>query len=139
MTELRLQVLAAFLAVSVTACGWIGDGPSDSPPTATVTITQSEPQQSNPSDEPSGHDQGGYTFEMPNEVGNNLQAAQDAVQAASGNPLYFSSSEDATGQSRFQILDADWQVCSQDPAPGSIVQQGADVTFFVVRLTENCP
>ncbi len=139
MPELRLQVLAAFLAMSAAACGWTSDGPADSPPTATVTITQSEPQHSNPSDEPSGHDEGGDTFEMPNEVGNNLQDAQDAVQTASGNPLYFSSSEDATGQSRFQILDADWQVCSQDPAPGSIVQQGADVTFFVVRLTENCP
>jgi predicted small lipoprotein YifL len=131
MTQLRLQVLAAFLALSAAACGWTDAGPSDTPPTATVTVTQSDSQSAKPG--------GGDTFEMPNEVGNNLQAAQDAVQAASGNPLYVSSSEDATGQSRLQILDAGWQVCSQEPAPGSIVEQGADVTFFVVRLTENCP
>jgi hypothetical protein len=148
--------LAVLLAISAAGCGSSGDGQSASPSIATVTVKHAEAEQSPTSDAPTPSDEppasvtqgtsqngqssgGGDTFEMPNEVGNNLQAAQDDIQAVSGNPFYYSSSKDATGQSRFQILDAGWQVCSQKPAPGAIVQQGADVIFSVVRVTETCP
>jgi hypothetical protein len=38
--------------------------------------------------------------------------AQDDLQRVSGDPVFFSHSHDLLG-SRFQILDADWKVCTQ--------------------------
>lgn len=79
------------------------------------------------------------TFPMPNEVGKVLQTAQDDIQAVSGNPLYFTTSSDATGQGRHQILDRDWQVCSQSVAPGTTVNDGDPIDFAVVKTYEACP
>jgi hypothetical protein len=80
------------------------------------------------------------SFVMPNEVGKVLQDAQDDLQRVSGNPLYFSSSSDATGAGRHQILDRDWQVCSQSIAPGATVADSETPDFAVVRIdTETCP
>jgi hypothetical protein len=77
---------------------------------------------------------------MPNEVGKVLQDAQDDLQRVSGNPLYFSTSSDATGAGRHQILDRDWQVCSQSIAPGVAVSDSETPDFGVVRVdTEACP
>lgn len=78
-------------------------------------------------------------FTMPNEVGKVLQDAQDHVQAVSGDPMYFSLSEDALGLGRSQILDANWRVCSQSPAPGSTVTADLEVSFDAVKLGESCP
>ena len=75
---------------------------------------------------------------MPNEVGIGLQAAQDDIQSVSGDPLYFTSSHDATGQERHQIWDRDWKVCSQNVAAGRRVQGDTDITFNVVKLDEIC-
>lgn len=75
---------------------------------------------------------------MPNEVGIGLQAAQDDIQSVSGDPLYFTSSHDATGQERHQIWDRDWKVCSQNVAAGRRVQSDTDITFNVVKLDEIC-
>ena len=80
----------------------------------------------------------GDTFVLPNEVGKTLQAAQDDVQAVSGNPFYFTFSEDATGANRFQILDSGWVVCSQDPAAGSRADDDTIITFYVVKDSETC-
>lgn len=76
---------------------------------------------------------------MPNEVGRVLQSAQDDLQRVSGNPVYFSSSSDATGQGRHQILDRDWKVCSQNVAAGAAVAPDTTVNFLVVKLDETCP
>lgn len=81
----------------------------------------------------------GDTFVLPDETGKVLQAAQDDVQAVSGNPFYFTSSEDATGEGRFQVLDSGWQVCSQSPAAGTQVDADSDIIFYVVRVEESCP
>jgi hypothetical protein len=78
-------------------------------------------------------------FIMPNEVGVVLQTAQDDLQRVSGNPLYYSSSSDASGQSRMQILDRNWKVCSQSSAPGVSVGDSTTVDFAVVKLEETCP
>ncbi|MFB9314409.1 hypothetical protein [Nocardioides plantarum] len=79
------------------------------------------------------------TFSLPDETGKVLQAAQDDVQAVSGNPLFFTASEDATGAARFQVLDSNWQVCSQEPAGGTQVDIDSTITFYVVKLDELCP
>jgi hypothetical protein len=77
---------------------------------------------------------------MPNEVGKSLQAAQDDLQAVSDVPLFFSSSQDATGAGRMQIIDRNWKVCSQNRKAGSRVSiDDSGIVFAVVRDTETCP
>jgi hypothetical protein len=78
-------------------------------------------------------------FPMPSELGNGLQDAQDALQAASGDPFYYTDSTDALGAHRFQILDDDWQVCTQTPAAGTMINEDSNVSFGVVKLDESCP
>jgi hypothetical protein len=82
----------------------------------------------------------GATFTMPGEVGKVLQAAQDDIQRVSRDPFFYSSSRDATGRGRHQILDRDWKVCSQNVPAGQVVRRSTVlVTFNVVKLTETCP
>ena len=76
---------------------------------------------------------------MPNEVGKVLQDAQDDVQRASGDPVFVSHSQDATGQDRFQVLDSNWKVCSQNIAAGHQVAWDGHVVFTAVKLSETCP
>jgi hypothetical protein len=106
------------------------------PPPVKVTVTTS-PQASSQVGNSSAAADG--SFVMPNEVGKGLQASQDDLQAVSGDPLYFSASRDALGAHRFQIIDADWKVCSQSVQPGTRVTSKMTVTFNVVKLDETCP
>lgn len=69
---------------------------------------------------------------MPNVVCMNLQDAQDAIQAAG---VFFSQSFDATGADRLQVLDRNWIVVSQDPAPGVLVGEG-DANLGAVKIGE---
>jgi hypothetical protein len=103
--------------------------------TATATATET------PTEDPTtaaADPVGGGAYTMPNEVGKDLQAAQDDIQGVVGH-FFFSDSVDATGQDRFQVLDRDWQVCSQSVPAGSKFDEDTDVTFKVVRVTESCP
>jgi ABC-type glycerol-3-phosphate transport system substrate-binding protein len=74
------------------------------------------------------------TGTLPDFVGMDLQDAQDSAQAAG---FYNLRDKDASGQGRFQILDHDWKVCSQEPAPGS---HGLEitVTMYAVKKYESC-
>ena len=77
---------------------------------------------------------------MPNLVGEVRQTAQNEMQRISGNPVYYTSSSDATGKGRRQILDRRWKVCSQSVAPGTQVPvHGPTIDFSVVKLDETCP
>jgi hypothetical protein len=76
------------------------------------------------------------TFIMPNVVGMNLQEAQDELQSLGS---YILSQDDATGQGRFQVLDSNWQVCSQDQAPGETFDLAELVNLTAVKLSETCP
>jgi hypothetical protein len=75
---------------------------------------------------------------MPNEVGHVLQDAQDDLQRVSGDFAYYSKSHDLIS-SRYQVLDRDWKVCSQNIAKGGKVSESDTVDFGVVKLSENCP
>ncbi|MFE7129879.1 hypothetical protein ACFVIM_03390 [Streptomyces sp. NPDC057638] len=75
------------------------------------------------------------TARLPNLVGQQLQAAQDAAQAAG---FYLLSSYDATGADRMQVLDRNWKVCSQSPAPGA-ADPSRMVDFGAVKIEETCP
>jgi beta-lactam-binding protein with PASTA domain len=72
---------------------------------------------------------------MPDVVCMNLQDAQDLIQTTG---VFFSRSEDATGQGRLQVIDSNWQVVEQTPAPGSPIDEG-DAVLSVVKYGESSP
>jgi hypothetical protein len=76
------------------------------------------------------------TFVVPDVVGQNLQYAQDTLQALGS---YVMDQEDASGLDRFQINDSNWQVCSQSPAAGATIPIDDTVTLWSVKLGEACP
>lgn len=76
------------------------------------------------------------TITVPNMVGQDLQLAQDTMQAAG---LYLLRSHDATGAGRFQIIDRAWKVCDQTPPGGSKVSAGQLIDFGAVKDEERCP
>ena len=70
---------------------------------------------------------------MPNvPCGTDLQVAQNTVQTAG---VFFSRSEDASGQGRSQLIDSNWTVVGQRPAAGVPISEG-DPVFLVVKDTE---
>jgi len=69
---------------------------------------------------------------MPGVVCMNLQDAQDLIQAAG---VFFSRSTDATGAGRRQVLDRNWVVVAQTPAPGALIGEG-DAVLSVVKIGE---
>ncbi|MCJ0873818.1 hypothetical protein [Streptomyces sp. AP-93] len=73
---------------------------------------------------------------VPNGVGQVLQTAQDNAQAAG---FFLLGSTDALGQSRMQVLDRNWKVCSQAPAAGTQTAIGTKIVFNTVKLEETCP
>lgn len=76
---------------------------------------------------------------MPNLVGSVLQDAQDQIQQLTGGALLYTGSHDLTGENRNQVLDANWQVCTQNVAPGAPLTSTSRVDFGVVKLDESCP
>lgn len=69
---------------------------------------------------------------MPDVVCMNLQDAQDLIQTTG---VFFSRSNDATGQGRMQVLDANWLVVGQNPPPGTPIGEG-DAVLDVVKYGE---
>lgn len=111
----------------------------DETPVAQPTAKPAKPKTTSKAQVGSQPKSDGDTFTMPDETGKVLQAAQDDLQAVSGDPFYVSFSEDATGEDRFQMMDSNWTVCSQSIAPGDTVTLEDDVTFYVVYYDEDCP
>lgn len=72
---------------------------------------------------------------LPNLVGRGLQNAQDTAQDAGFDTL---KSHDSLGRGRHQILDRDWKVCFQNPAPGPMPTTST-VDLGAVKLEESCP
>lgn len=70
---------------------------------------------------------------MPDVVCMNLQDAQDYIQSTTD--VFLSLSEDATGQGRSQIMDSNWIVVAQRPAPGTPIGEG-DAVLSVVKIGE---
>ncbi len=73
---------------------------------------------------------------VPNGVGQVLQTAQDNAQAAG---FFLLGSTDALGQSRMQVLDRNWKVCSQAPTAGTKAATSTKIVFNTVKLEETCP
>lgn len=108
-------VAAALALLATVACQLPEDSPSRSPaPQSTGT---------NP------------VGSLPELVGRGLQNAQDTAQQAGYQRLV---SHDALGRGRHQILDREWQVCFQEPPPGT-APTSVTVDLGAVRLDETCP
>lgn len=145
--------LACGLVCTLAGCGGGSKSPSQAVSTVTatsmVTVTQTSAQQPSTTGPPptevsttESSSAAGAPVEswiMPNEIGKNLQRAQDDLQALTGNPMYVSTSEDLTGRGRQQIMDRNWQVCSSTPAPGMPFTSQTNVVFGVVKDSESCP
>lgn len=138
--------LATALAVGVVAAD--GDGAGDPRPAQQAAEDRAAAEQAEreaaeraaaepaaaPPEEPR------LDFVMPDFAGRNLQDAQDEVQELG---VFFSFSNDLRG-TRSQVLDANWQVCTQTPSSGTRVHgDPADwegrISFGVVKTTESCP
>jgi hypothetical protein len=76
---------------------------------------------------------------MPNLVGAGLQDAQNRIQSLTGFAISFTTSHDATGHGRQQILDRNWIVCSQSIPPGATIDNSARIDFGAVKIEERCP
>ena len=119
-------LVTAVLAAVIAVAGCSSAHPAASASTALAQSASTAPAQSSTS------------FTMPNEVGHVLQDAQDDLQSVSGNSSCYSKSHDLLGN-RHQILDRDWQVCTQNIAEGATVSESDTVDFGVVKLSESCP
>ncbi len=72
-------------------------------------------------------------FLMPDVMCMNLQEAQDEIQ---DHGVFYSRSEDATGEGRMQIVDSNWIVVRQSPQPGTKFGEG-DALLSVVKIGES--
>jgi hypothetical protein len=70
---------------------------------------------------------------VPNAVCQDLQTAQDILQAAG---FYNLSSEDATGKGRAQVIDRNWVVVRQSVRPGSRPAPGTQIVLSAVKFGE---
>lgn len=78
-------------------------------------------------------------WRMPDLVGTGLQNAQDDIQKLTGDGIFLTTSHDLTGRGRHQVIDSDWQVCSQNVRPGATITVTSKIDFGVVKLSETCP
>jgi len=144
----RMRHRKAIRAVAVLASLGVVSGCGSSTPTTppalitqTVTVTPAPPEPS-PSATPVATPAEPSTssapevFTMPNLVGENLQLAQDKLQALGS---YLMDQQDAAGLGRIQVLDTNWRVCTQKPAPGAKVPMDTMVVLAAVKLSEQCP
>jgi beta-lactam-binding protein with PASTA domain len=75
---------------------------------------------------------------MPNLVGVNLQDAQNRIQSLTTYAIAITTSHDATGAGRQQIVDRNWKVCSQNVPPGQRIRADTKIDFGAVKTTERC-
>lgn len=130
----RVSAATTLLLAALTACGPTADtGTDDAVSTAPSAPGASVADTGEAADESSADAESSAT--LPDMAGKGLQSAQDEAQAAG---FYHLTSHDALGRGRNQILDRNWKVCSQVPAPGTHATD-AKVDFGAVKLEESCP
>lgn len=79
----------------------------------------------------------GPAWDMPDVVGRDLQAAQDAVQHLTAFEVPVST-HDLSGANRTQVVDVDWLVCTQSPDAGAEITPDSMVDLGVVTRAEAC-
>jgi PBP1b-binding outer membrane lipoprotein LpoB len=138
---LATAAVVAGLALLATGCSETPGQGLDTPATtsAPLTTTQLATTEVTTPPAPATTTSLPTSWLMPDLVGQNLQAAQDAIQALTDHAVFFTSSTDATGQGRAQVLDSNWQVCSQNVRPGDPITTTTKIEFAAVKLEERCP
>lgn len=131
-------VAAAFIVLifvgAVVSIGAGDDGDNVAAGTSpSPAITESSPT---PSAEQTEENVVPATFTMPDLLGQNLQEAQNALQGMGSREM---DQQDASGQERLQVLDSNWQVCTQEPTSGREVPVDTEVVLASVKLDEVCP
>jgi hypothetical protein len=126
VTPRRSVLCAALLAALLAGCG----SGTAAPPPVTVTVTVPVPAADAP--------RAPKSAEMPDLVGVGLQDAQDRMQQLTGNPLFVTTSHDASGAGRQQVVDRNWKVCDQNVAPGTRITEDTRIDFGAVKVEERC-
>lgn len=123
-SKVKLAALASFILIATTACNAPADTDSPSPgrdaPVGTTTEAPTKDEQP-------------ASGTVPNVVGMNHQAAQDAMQEAG---FYNLTEEDATGQGRMLIMDRNWVVVSQSPKGGAKVSEDKKIVLRSKKLDD---
>lgn len=135
MSHIRTVITAAAafgLLLTLGACSDSTETVPDKPAKTAPATPEAEPA---PAEDTADEAVAAETAELPDLTGETLQAAQDAAQAAG---FYGLTSSDATGASRMQLLDRNWQVCAQAPAAGPHPTDTV-VDFSTVKIEESCP
>ena len=132
------SVVFVGVAVGLAACNPTPDaGAAPGQPAPTVTAAATQPAPSATATEPAQTTPTGAatatTVAVPNGVGMDYQAAQDAWRAAG---LHVSPAVDATGAHRLPIIDSNWVVLSQDPPAGTQVESGSSIVATVKKYTD---
>ncbi|WP_460071093.1 hypothetical protein [Streptomyces sp. YKOK-I1] len=70
---------------------------------------------------------------MPEFVGKSVKAARAALDSGTSVTV-----DDASGDSRFILIESNWKVCTQTPKAGAKLN-GQPVTFTAVKFDETCP
>ncbi|SEC26082.1 hypothetical protein SAMN05216532_0909 [Streptomyces sp. 2231.1] len=70
---------------------------------------------------------------MPDFRGKSVKAARQALDSGTSITV-----DDATGASRFVLIESNWQVCTQKPAAGTKLT-GRPVALDAVKYGESCP
>jgi beta-lactam-binding protein with PASTA domain len=70
---------------------------------------------------------------MPDLTGKSLKVAVASLPSSTS-----ITAKDISGRHRLVVIQSDWQVCTQDPAPGAQFN-GQPVAFGVVKVGEGCP
>ncbi|CAL9432796.1 hypothetical protein [Streptomyces sp. enrichment culture] len=69
---------------------------------------------------------------MPDFKGKSVKVARGALDSSTSIIV-----NDASGEDRVILVESNWQVCTQDPAPGTKLD-GQPVTFTAVKFGETC-
>lgn len=117
---MRVRVVAGVTCAVLVLVGGCTTGPEGGKPGATTGSTAER-------------------WTMPDLVGSSLQDAQDHIQDLTSGSVYFTVSHDVSGRDRSQAIDANWQVCSQNVAPGDTLTISTRLDFGVVKHDETCP
>ncbi|MFD5285545.1 PASTA domain-containing protein [Streptomyces rubrogriseus] len=128
----RTSAATALLLAALTACGPTADTGTDAKPESPTPKVSATGTGEVAQEVPAGTQ---ATANLADMAGKGLQSAQDEAQAAG---YYHLTSHDALGRGRNQVLDRNWKVCSQSPAPGTH-STDTEVEFGTVKLEESCP
>jgi hypothetical protein len=126
----------AIAATALTACGSPPAPPAPTGPTGPTTVTYTAPVPMPAATTTAGSPETSWT--MPDLVGSGLQDAQNSIQRLTNYGIAITTSHDATGAGRMQVVDRNWTVCSQNVPPGETITSSSRIDFGVVKVDESC-